>query len=319
MRKNIYLLVTAVAFLSFHYQTLAQQTGKTRIIREISIPHIDIPPYIVEYESIPKDSNTYFTAEYNTGIIQDATAIHLEDTIKKYVDIAVSEIKEMYGADAVIGLRSDTSTTEDGEMLISIRGFPVKWANFKSFADYFGEKSRSKPKKEIGQIGLGVDLGVGAIIKKEVYGDFDEQIYSYPVFTLGLRYMYVINSYFDADFIKLNFICPFYAIQNVKKMSLQLMAGIRGKTPAFFKTMSGYATARLGYGVLFMDNFKSGFALETEVGLNIIPSLFIAFAYNLNCIFVYKEADADAWGANKYQYAAIDPYNTCALRIGFNF
>jgi len=320
MKKNIYLSATIISLFLFHYQILAQETDKTVIVSEKSRSHIDIPPFIVEYETIPKDSNTYITAEYNIGIMQDSIEFNLADTMKKYAEIATSDILRIYDADALIGLRTDTSTNEIGEMLVILSGFPVRWGNIKTLAEYYAEKRRAKPKKTYKKGSLGFDLAAGAIIKKEVNISSQDSVTlnKYPTFALGIRYIYYKKTYFDAD-IKINFNAPFRMAQDDKLMNLQLMAGVKGYTPNFYKSISGYAAARLGYGVFFLDNFKSGFAVEMEAGFKIIPALFVAFAYNLNCVFVYKESNLDPWGFNKYQYPNVDTYNTLALRIGFVF
>jgi len=168
MTKNIYLFTAVIAFFLFHSQIFAQQTRKTNIVSESSLPYIDIPPFVIEYETIPKDSNTYIVAEYNIGIMQDFIEINLDDSIKKYVDLATTDILLMYDADALIGLRTDTSTNEVGEMVVILRGFPIRWTDIKTFEEYYAEKNRSKPKKTYKKGSLGLDLGAGAIIKKEV-------------------------------------------------------------------------------------------------------------------------------------------------------
>jgi len=320
MKKNIYQSTAVIALFLFHYQIFAQQIGETVIVSKKSLYSIDIPPFIVEYEAIPKDSNTYITAEYNIGIMQDSTKINLDDTIKKYVDLVTSDILRIFDADALIGLRTDTSTNEIGEMLVILKGFPVRWGTIKTLDEYYAEQRRANPKKTYKKGNLGFDIGVGAIIKKSVNISYPDStsLCSYPIFALGVRYLFYKNPYFDAD-VKINFVSPLRIIQDNKWMHLQLMAGVRVYTPAFYKSISGYASARLGYGAFFLDNFKSGFAFELEAGFKIIPSLFIAFAYNLNCVFVYKEAIADPWGFNKYQYPTVDPYNALALRVGFVF
>ena len=322
VKKISYLLLPVfVVFLS-HYQILAQEKGKTVILSEKILENIEIVPFMCDYETIPKENHTYISAEFNTGIIQKNIETSLNDTIQKYVDMATSEINQMYDADAIIAFNSSIKTNENEEMLIIISGIPVKWKNFRSLDDYFVEQNKSKSKKTSGKGAIGYDLGIGAIINKNAFfyqGDFIKQTYSSPSFALGVRYMQHIKPYFDADFIKINFNCPFRVIQDKNLINIQLMTGIRGYTPNFLNKMSGYAAARLGYGALLLDKFKSGFALETELGLKIIPSIFIAFSYNLNCIFIETEIPDDPWGFNTLQVMMTRNIHMLSLRIGFIF
>jgi len=343
MKKHFFLLVATIAILLFHYQTFAQQTGKTGFKTEIKsekiVSFLDNSPYVCNYETIPIEHHLFITAEYNTGIKQESEEVQLDYSIKKYVDIATSEVKQIYGADAILTLKTQVKDNENGEIVIVVTGIPIKWTSYKPIADYNREKSSTKHKTGIHKTdALGVDIGIGALVfKKEEVRVYDPYSGSgatyeikrgYPVFAVGIRYMHHFNPYFGADFMKINFNCPFRAVRNAGFMNLQFMTGIRGNTPHFFKTMSGYGAVRMGYGFHFnwdggellkKEEIMHGIAFETEVGLNLSSSVFIAFSYNLMSSFVDVFYSSGYYHQSQYQYTANINYHTYALRLGFNF
>jgi len=187
------------------------------------------------------------------------------------------------------------------------------------------------PKKDV----FGLDLGIGSIITKtRVSDDFNYPYVlkeSSPVFAVGFRYMHRYNSYISADFIKVNLICPFRMNRELPIMNVQAMIGIRGNTPVFFKTMSGYAAVRMGYGLHFIEetesdfilgNFQHSFAFESELGFHITRTFFLAFSYNLNAVFVDGIFNFyDPYSPPPYErtYSTTLLKNIVALRVGFNF
>jgi len=187
-------------------------------------------------------------------------------------------------------------------------------------------QKQGTPKKNA----FGIDYGVGSMSFKGINVALDDhnifiyevpKPYQYPVFALGVRYMHHFNPYIGADFFKFNFNCPFTAIRDKYLMNFQFMTGIRGNTPTFFKTMSGFCAARFGYG-LQLTSFRRGhgFAFETEVGLNITPSFFVAFSYNLLHRYVdlwYGYVSGPQWNDVYLGTTAVN-FNTCSLRIGVN-
>ena len=173
---------------------------------------------------------------------------------------------------------------------------------------------------------LGWDFGIGALENKSIlYSGYGAPIslkYSTPVFAIGARYMHFFNPYIGADVLKVNFICPFRAEAEKDLMNFQFMTGIRGNTPTFLKSMSGYAAARMGYGFHFTDEFIHGIAFETEVGLNFNRIFFVAFSYNLMKVFnsgYLNFSGPDGYGMLPVYYSTTINLNTYALRFGFNF
>jgi len=135
---------------------------------------------------------------------------------------------------------------------------------------------------------------------------------------LGIRVMHHFNPYFGIDFFKINWITDLFTSgwMDPWTMRLQIMPGIRGNSPTFFKCMSGYAAFRLGYGMDFRvpvssyikSNFQ-GLCLETELGVNLTPAVFAGFAYN------YQEY----FGRDvKVRYSKL-AMHTFSFRAGFNF
>jgi hypothetical protein len=328
MKKMVYVLTVIITVFLFHYQIFAQQTEgggfKTVIKSERIMPNVDATSYVCDYETIPKENHLFITAEYNTGIKQETNVTQLEHTTKKYVDIATSELKQIYGADAILSLRSEVKTNENGEMIIVIAGVPVKWTNFKPIAEYNREKNTTKQVNNQNRDILGVDFGVGSIVDKNMiydnYGNRYKIKSTCPVFAVGLRYLHHFNPYFGVDVMKINFNCPFRAQTYTSLMNLQFMTGIRGNSPSFLKSMSVYGAVRMGYGLHFSgnDEFSHGIALETEVGLNLTRTFFIAFSYNLQSSY-YDLPIYGPWGGAIGSETITLNLNTYALRLGFNF
>jgi len=147
---------------------------------------------------------------------------------------------------------------------------------------------------------FGLDIGIGGANKKFAS-------------VLGIRVMHHFSPYFGIDFFKINWITDVYtsSIYTPWAMKIQIMPGIRGNTPTFFKCMSVYSVFRLGYGMQVGDpifgrlltDFE-GLCLETELGLNLSRTVFIGFAYNYHQFF-----------GNLLGYAD----HSFSLRLGFNF
>jgi hypothetical protein len=131
---------------------------------------------------------------------------------------------------------------------------------------------------------FGLDIGFGG----SFYTFYNEKSTSSFAPSLGIRVMHHFNPYFGVDFIKVNWITDLFTsgLDDGWTMRLQFMPGIRVNSPAFFKCMSVYSTFRLGYGMDFRlltvnaaPHFE-GLSLETELGLNLTPTIFAGFAYN---------------------------------------
>jgi len=154
---------------------------------------------------------------------------------------------------------------------------------------------------------FGLDTGFGGSFDVDSNGKKSK---TWSASAFGMRVTHQFNPYFGIDFVKMNWIIEIGPSKdhNPWIMRFQLTPGIRGNTPVFFKTMSVYAAFRLGYG-MFVTQYSSlfeGLCLETELGLNLTPTVFTGFSYNYHKSF-YKSKPLD--------YAT----HIFSFRIGFNF
>lgn len=176
------------------------------------------------------------------------------------------------------------------------------------------DKSSKKQgaKKCVKEFVFGMDVGLGGS-----FAGFDgiksETLLS-P--SLGIRLTYHFNPYFGVDFLKVNWFTDvltsgayydwgFYDIYDYYipwTMRLQIMPGVRGNSPTFFRCMSGYGAFRLGYGMDFLESHYKGFCMEAELGMNFTPTVFAGFAYNYHNYIDYGFA-----------------VHTLSFRVGFNF
>jgi hypothetical protein len=176
---------------------------------------------------------------------------------------------------------------------------------------------------------FGLDLGVGTI-------GAIKQFNNIPSLNIGIHYMYYFSPYFGMDFVKVNYehgqkrglIGEAPNIHNFKTAGyipkhityndywifcFQIMTGLRGNTPAFYKYLSGYGAFRSGYGAslgwvdytsppFYSDDISLaafGFCFELEVGVNLTHNISVGYAYN-------------------YQYNNL-PISSNTLRFSFNF
>lgn len=185
---------------------------------------------------------------------------------------------------------------------------------------------------------FGLDVGIGGIRDKEGLG-YEQGI---PTFALGFRYLHHFFPYFGVDFFKFNNQVSYkdgfddFPDQSYFGYNFQLMTGVRGNSPAFFKCMSGYVAFRLGYGVNYenistdgygygyyydSDTYTTsilgnGFCYELELGLNLTRNIFIGYAFNRqNGTRTVLDSDFDILVDAEYPVAV----NYHSFRIGFNF
>ena len=129
-------------------------------------------------------------------------------------------------------------------------------------------------------IAFGMDFGLGGSFAKVLSFKSETCLST----ALGFRVMYHINPYLGVDFLKVNWITDVLTsgayYYTPWTMRLQIMPGVRGNSPTFYRCMSGYAAFRLGYGMDFLEEHYRGFCIETEVGINFTPTIFTGFGYN---------------------------------------
>jgi len=187
--------------------------------------------------------------------------------------------------------------------------FVINYAN--GTRDVIGTASTSRNDRQgitncYKETAFGLDIGIGGAEVKEIFST-----------ALGFRVMHHFSPYFGIDFFKVNWITD-YEVEGFGAgawaMRIQIMPGVRGNSPAFFKCMSVYTAFRLGYGMLVgcapiisaqiggSTNFE-GLSLETELGLNATRTFFVGFTYNYH----------------KYFGSFPGRHHTFAVRLGFNF
>lgn len=132
---------------------------------------------------------------------------------------------------------------------------------------------------------FGIDLGVGSMKDYEGTG-----------VDLGIRYQHNYGQYVAWNIFNLK------AMANTKDFGAtvtpQLMTGLKGISPSFFKEMTGFVGFKGGYGYN-IDGEDGGFCYEIELGVNLTRNIFIGYAYNNQKI-----------GEGNVKYSA--------FRIGFN-
>ena len=189
---------------------------------------------------------------------------------------------------------------------------------------------------------FGLDLGIGYALfglelntvsnyREGVRYDMYERIPCIISFDLAPRFTWNIIPYFGIDFIKINGNFGLLGTghetgANGKNYyKAQLLSGIRGATPNFFKCMSGYGAFRIGYGlgeanyqhtepltfnedVVYYSNdgILNGFCFEAEFGFNITRTFLVGVSYN------HQYYDTG-------QHTFLTSHRTVALRVGFNF
>ena len=88
-------------------------------------------PYIFDYEMIPKDNPKAVYEEYETGVSARSIANNADFWINNFVTIAKTELMKKHGADAIFSATSAARTDAKGNLVVVVRGYPVKYVNFR--------------------------------------------------------------------------------------------------------------------------------------------------------------------------------------------
>lgn len=95
---------------------------------------------------------------------------------------------------------------------------------------------------------------------------------------------------------------------------LELLTGVRGTSPVFYKNMSAYLTAKAGYAVACQDIDGDGeFAFELGVGVNLTRHLYVGYAFN-NC-----GVNEEEYYSKKHSYNYATKADVHSIRIGYTF
>jgi hypothetical protein len=222
-----------------------------------------------------------------------------------FIDKTGKEVSKNISSETITETNNTQISTNTYDVILIKDGEEIK-------AQVIEHKLSKKNKNCVKNTAFGLDMGLGG----SFYANHNTRTRSTTSFApaLGIRVMHHFNPYFGIDFFKINWITDvFYSeMDEGWTMRLQIMPGIRGNSPAFFKCMSVYSAFRLGYGMDFrlatlsgVSHFE-GLCLETELGLNLTSTVFAGFAYNCQKYFV-KGTDSKV------------AMHTFSFRLGFNF
>jgi len=96
-------------------------------------------------------------------------------------------------------------------------------------------------------------------------------------------------------------------------LNLQIMTGVRGISPTFYKDMSGYASFKPGVGLKFSPDFTANFCFELELGVNITKNFLVGYSYDFQ---KEKTIEVDIPGGKS---TTTSHSNYSSLRIGFSW
>ncbi|HJF07155.1 MAG TPA: hypothetical protein K8U81_03045 [Phocaeicola coprocola] len=152
----------------------------------------------------------------------------------------------------------------------AIMSLPIYAENWHSSFSSFSYEGMHYKKNRIA-----IDLGVGGA---KGGGGFD----------LGVRYQRNFAPFLGWDAISVKAAFP---TKNTfdENPNLQIMTGVRGTTPNFFKDMSGYLSIALGYGFSTDSsamNNDGGVCFEIGPGINLCKNIYVGYAFNLQKINV---------------------------------
>lgn len=174
----------------------------------------------------------------------------------------------------------------------AIVSLPIGAENWFSSSSAFSYKGMDYKKNRFA-IDLGVGGGQGA-----------------GVFDLGVRYQHNFAPFIGWDAISVKAVFPTEDSFD-ENPDLQIMTGVRGTTPNFYKNMSGYLSVASGYGFSTDSGVYSndgGVCAEVGIGVNLCKHVYMGYAFNFQKVNITVE-DMDISGKGKTHY----------FRLGFVF
>jgi hypothetical protein len=134
MKRHHYLftLIGAVLLLQSCGTTSKVSVHSATSVTEEEISlGVRVTPFLCDYEMIPKENPVAVYEEYNTGILVESIITEVDYWIIKYETIVKSKMMKKYGADAILSATSEAITNDKGELVITVRGYPIKYTNFR--------------------------------------------------------------------------------------------------------------------------------------------------------------------------------------------
>ena len=134
MKKIINLSVVIATVLLLQscgtMQKISIHSASSVTEEEISLG-VRVTPFLCDYEMIPKNNPTVVYEEYNTGLLVESIITQIDFWIRKYETIVKSGMMKKYGADAILSATSEATTNAKGELVVTVRGYPIKYTNFR--------------------------------------------------------------------------------------------------------------------------------------------------------------------------------------------
>lgn len=127
-------------------------------------------------------------------------------------------------------------------------------------------------------------------------------------FDLGLRYQHNFAPFIGWDVLSAKVVFPTDDPFD-ESPDLQIMTGLRGTSPNFYKNMSAYLSVASGYGFSTdsgMYNNDGGVCAEIGVGVNLCKYVYMGYAFNFQKVNI---DDLNVSGKGKVHY----------FRLGFVF
>ena len=140
MKKIFFIASLIVCFQISWAQRVVTTTTEVDIHSATAVtvdelnPGVRIFPYLCDYEMIPTPPDNKVKAvyeEYNTEVTTKSITSDPNYWIRNYVTVAKSRMMREYKADAILSATSEAITNEKGQLVIIVRGYPVKYTNFR--------------------------------------------------------------------------------------------------------------------------------------------------------------------------------------------
>jgi hypothetical protein len=125
------LTVTTVNAQKITTSTEKSLTGATAVSVQVLNPEVRITPFLCDYEMIPKDKPEAVYEEFNTKIDVKSIASNTKYWVDTYVLVVKAKMMKKYGADAILSATHEVKTSDNGEMVVTVRGYPAKYVNFR--------------------------------------------------------------------------------------------------------------------------------------------------------------------------------------------
>jgi hypothetical protein len=80
---------------------------------------------------IPKDKPEAVYEEFNTKANVKTISADFEYWTRLYVGITKAKMMKKYSADAILSETYEATTDENGDLIVVVRGYPVRYVNFR--------------------------------------------------------------------------------------------------------------------------------------------------------------------------------------------